>query len=60
MNRFYKFSTFFHSFYIAGGHPSVDVLQVEDFEDGAFAHLGIQRIDDAAFFDAYKFDFNLF
>ncbi len=43
---------FFQSLYIAEvSHPTINVLQVEDFEDWILAHLGIQRINDTALFD---------
>ena len=49
MNWFCKFCTFFQSLYIAEvSHPTIYVLQVEDFEDGILAHLGIKGIDDTA------------
>ena len=52
MNWFCKFSTLFQSLYIAEvSHPTINVLQVEDFEYWILAHLGIQGIDDTALFD---------
>ena len=52
MNWFGKLSTFFQTLYIAKvSHPTINVFQVEDFEDWVFAHLGIQSIDDTALFD---------
>ena len=52
MNWFRKFCTFFQSLYIAEvSHPTINVFQVEDFEDWVLAHLGIQSIDDTALFD---------
>lgn len=49
MNWFGEFGSFFQSLYIAKvSHPTIDVLQVEDFEYWILAHLGIQRIDDTA------------
>ena len=52
MNWFRKFSTLFQSLYIAEvSHPTINVLQVEDFEYWILAHLGIKGIDDTALFD---------
>ena len=52
MNWFRKFCAFLQSFYIAEvSHPTINVLQIENFEDGVLTHLGIKGIDDTALFD---------